>query len=92
MVLNVRVNRLREKEKRREREEEGRKEEGKCKKSKGMEIVWNLHKFGTFPWYGTTINHFLSKLRRKNPTINVIDWYEMGIMVYFEFWVEMVLV
>ena len=55
-----------------------------------MEIAWNLHKFGTSPWYGTTINLFLSKLCRKNPTRNVVDSYEMGIMVYFEFWVEMV--
>ena len=50
-----------------------------------MEFVWNLHKFGTSPWYGTTINTFLSKLCRKNPTINVVDSYEMGVMIYFEF-------
>ena len=54
--------------------------------------VWNLHKFGTSPWYGTTINLFLSKLCKKNPTRNVVDWYDMGVMVYFEFWVELVLV
>ena len=54
--------------------------------------VWNLHKFGTSPWYGITINLFFSKLCRKNPTRNVVDWYEMGVMVYFEFWVELVLV
>ena len=47
--------------------------------------VWNLDKFGTSPWYGTTINLFLSKLCRKNPTRNVVDWYEIGVMVYFEF-------
>ena len=52
--------------------------------------VWNLHMFGTPPWYGTTINLFLSKLYRKNPTRNVVDRYEMGVMVYFEFWVELV--
>ena len=23
-----------------------------------MEIVWNLHKFRTSPWYGTTIKFF----------------------------------
>ena len=49
-------------------------------------MVWNLHKFRRSPWYGTTINLFLSKLCRKNPTRNVVDWYEMGVMVYFEFW------
>ena len=54
--------------------------------------VRNLHKFGTSPWYGTTIKLFLSKLCRKNPTRNVVDWFEMGVMVYFEFWVELVLV
>ena len=54
--------------------------------------VWNLHKFGTSPWYGITINLFFSKLCRKNPTRNVVNWYEMGVMVYFEFWVELVLV
>ena len=32
------------------------------------------------------------KLCRENPTRNVVDWYEMGVMVYFEFWVELVLV
>ena len=26
----------------------------------------------------------------KNPTQNVVDWYEMGVMVYFEFLVELV--
>ena len=52
-----------------------------------MEIVWNLHKFGKYPRYGTTINLFFSKLCRKNPTRNVVAWYEM---VYFEFWVDMV--
>ena len=52
--------------------------------------AWNLHKFETSPWYGTTINLFLSKLCRKIPTRNVVDWYEMGVMVYFEFWVELV--
>ena len=57
-----------------------------------MEIIWNLHKFGTSPWYGTIINLFLSKLCRKNPTRNVVDWYKMGVKVYFEFWVELVLV
>ena len=46
--------------------------------------VWNLHKFGTSPWYGTTINLVLSKLCKKNPTRNVVDWYEMGVRVYFD--------
>ena len=68
---------------RRKKEEGRRKREGKAK-------IWNLHKFGTSPWYGTTINLFLSKLCRKNPTRNVVDWYEMGVMVYFEFWIELV--
>ena len=50
-------------------------------------MVWNLHKFGTSHGYGTTINLFFFKLCRKNPTRNVVDWYEMGVMVYFfEFW------
>ena len=49
-------------------------------------------RFGTFVWncldylYGTTINLFLSKLCRKNPIRNVVGWYEMSFMVYFEFW------
>ena len=64
--------------------EEKRRREGEEKSRYGM--VWNLHKFGTSPWYGTTINLFLSKLCRKNLTRNVVDWYEMGVMVYFEFW------
>ena len=73
----VRANRLREKEKRREEKEKNKKEE-KCKKRKCMKIVWNYH------------NIFLSKLCRKNLTRNVVDWYEIGVMVYFEFWVELV--
>ena len=61
----------------------GRREEGKKKEEEGRRKakVWNLHKFGTSPWYGTTINLFLSKLCRKNHTVNVVDWYEMGVMV-----------
>ena len=68
---------MREKEKRRE-EKEKKKKEQKCKKRKCMKIVWNYH------------NLFLSELCRKNLTRNVVDWYEIGVMVYFEFWVELV--
>ena len=57
-----------EEEKKRRREEEGRR-----KKKKRKAKVWNLHKFGTSPWYETTINLFLSKLCRKNHTRNVVD-------------------
>ena len=57
-------------------EKRRREEEKKKKKSR----------FGTSPWYGTTINLFLSKLCRKNPTRNVVGWYEMSVMAYFEFW------
>ena len=34
---------------------------------------------------GTTINLFLSKLCRKNPTRNVVDWYEMGVWFILSF-------
>ena len=61
------------------------------KKMKRKAKEWNLHKFGTSPWYGTTTNLFLSNLCRKSRTRNVVvDWYEMSVMVYFEFWVELV--
>ena len=66
-----------EREKRRREEEEGRRKNKRRRKAK----LWNLHKFGTSPWYGTTINLFLFKLCRTNPTMNVVDWYEMGVMV-----------
>ena len=48
-------------------------------------IVWNSC------WdylYGTIINLFLSKLCTKNPIRNVVGWYEMSFMVYFEFWLS----
>ena len=38
--------------------------------------------------YGTTVNLFLSKLCRKNPIRNVVGWYEMSFIVYFEFWLS----
>ena len=49
--------------------------------------------FGTFVWnclefmYGTYMygNPSLSKLSRKNPNRNVVDWYKISFMVYFEF-------
>ena len=69
-------------EKRRRRR--GKKEEGKIEEKRRIQ-VWNLHKFGTSPWYETTINLFLSKLCRKYRTRNVVYWYEMGVIVYFEF-------
>ena len=77
--------RKKKEEKERREEEKKKKEEGRRKKKKRRRKakVWNLHKFGTSPWYGTTINIFLSKLCKKNPTRNVVDWYEMGVMVYF---------
>ena len=31
-------------------------------------------------------NPSLSKLCRKNPIRNVVGWYKMSFMVYFEFW------
>ena len=30
----------------------------------------------------------LSKLCRKNPIRNVVGWYKMSFMVYFEFWLS----
>ena len=30
----------------------------------------------------------LCKLCRKNPIINVVGWYKMSFMVYFEFWLS----
>ena len=33
-------------------------------------------------------NPSLSKLCRKNPIINVVGWYKMSFMVYFEFWLS----
>ena len=37
-------------------------------------------------------NPSLSKLCRKNPIINVVGWYKMIFMVYFEFWLSWFLV
>ena len=33
-------------------------------------------------------NPSLSKLCRKNPIRNVVGWYKMSFMVYFEFWLS----
>ena len=33
-------------------------------------------------------NPSLSKLYRKNPIRNVVGWYKMSFMVYFEFWLS----
>ena len=33
----------------------------------------------------TTINPSLSKLCRKNPNRNVVGWYKMSFVVYFDF-------
>ena len=33
----------------------------------------------------TITNPSLSKLCRKNPNINVVGWYKMSFVVYFEF-------
>ena len=33
-------------------------------------------------------NPSLSKLCRKNPIRNVVGWYNMSFMVYFEFWLS----
>ena len=33
-------------------------------------------------------NPSLSKLCRKNPIRNVVGWYKMSSMVYFEFWLS----
>ena len=42
------------------------------------------YKYGTY-MYG---NPSLSKLCRKNPIRNVVGWYKMSFMVYFEFWLS----
>ena len=62
--------------------EEGRREE---EENLGMETyVWNIS-FCMDYLYGTTITLSLSKLCRKNPIRNVVGWYKMSFMVYFEF-------
>ena len=33
-------------------------------------------------------NPYLSKLCRKNPIRNVVGWYKISFMVYFEFWLS----
>ena len=77
-------------EKERREKEKKKKEKGRREKeeNQGLEISYVM--FGTHAWnsfldylYGTTINLFLFKLCRKNPTINVVGWYEMSVMVYF---------
>ena len=49
-------------------------------------MVWNCLEF----MYGTYMygNPSLSKLCRKNPIRNVVGWYKMSFMVYFEFWLS----
>ena len=34
-------------------------------------------------------NPYLSKLCRKNSIRNVVSWYKMSFMVYFEFWLSL---
>ena len=46
-----------------------------------MEIISMEFMYGTY-MYG---NPSLSKLCKKNPIINVVGWYKMSFMVYFEF-------
>ena len=81
-----------------EKEEKKRKRRRKKEEEKKKKIqVWNscLELWYGIVWnscldylYGTTINLFLSKLCRKNPIINVVGWYEMSFMVYFNFWLS----
>ena len=72
-----------EEEKKKKKEEEKRKEE----ENPGLKLWYGIFWNSCLDYlYGITINLFLSKLCRKNPIINVVGWYEMSFMVYFEFW------
>ena len=80
--------------------EKGRREKEKKKKEKGRDEEENLGLellFGTFVWnsylellYGIYMNEnpSFSKLCWKNPIRNVVGWYKMSFMVYFEFWLS----
>ena len=76
MLLSVQARRRRKRgEEEKKKKEKGRREE---EENPGLELVWNCLEllFG---------NLSLSKLCRKNPIRNVVGWYKMSFMVYFEF-------
>ena len=61
-----------------------KKKRAKCSRRSRYEIlVWNLYVWNTC--METITNPSLSKLCRKNSNINVVGWYKMSFVVYFEF-------